>query len=143
MSIGENIKRIRSEKKITQRQLGELSGISYKQIGLYEQGVRNPKLETIQKIAKALDTSYLELIYDETIEETTKQQSLELERLKTKQDLINIAKKSIDLQEELNKKKEKIYKINKLMNQLNDKGQDKAIENVELLTKIDEYTKKE
>lgn len=61
MSVGKNIKKIRSEKKLTQRQLGELSGISYKQIGLYEQGKRNPKIETIEKISNALGVTVAEI----------------------------------------------------------------------------------
>ncbi len=69
MSVGKNIKKIRLEKKLTQKQLGELSGISYKQIGLYEQGYRNPKIETIEKIAKALNVQYIDLLDDFPIEE--------------------------------------------------------------------------
>lgn len=77
MNTGENIRKIRKEKGLTQRELGELSGISQKQIGLYEQGKRNPKLETLEKIAKGLGVdkydiiplspfSYKETLYSET-----------------------------------------------------------------------------
>lgn len=77
MNTGENIKKIRKEKGLTQRELGELSGISQKQIGLYEQGKRNPKIETLEKIAKGLGVdkydiiplrpfSYKETLYSET-----------------------------------------------------------------------------
>ncbi|MBC5712748.1 helix-turn-helix transcriptional regulator [Roseburia sp. BX1005] len=60
MSIGETIKRIRLEKGLTQKQLGKrLNGISQQQIGQWETGKSNPKIETIQKIADALDTDVM------------------------------------------------------------------------------------
>lgn len=63
MSVGENIRRIRLEKGITQKELGEKSGINPAQIRRYELGGKNsnPKLETIQKIADALNVSVTEL----------------------------------------------------------------------------------
>ncbi len=56
MTIGENIKRIRKRKGLTQKQLSELSGINESQLRRYELGLNNsnPKIETIQKIANAL-----------------------------------------------------------------------------------------
>lgn len=62
MTVGENIKRIRKEKGLTQKALGELSGINEVQIRRYEIGGANPKLETIRKIAKALNVDIWELI---------------------------------------------------------------------------------
>ena len=53
MSIGENIKRIRKEKGLTQKELGlALGGISQQQIGQWETGKANPKIETIQNNKK-------------------------------------------------------------------------------------------
>lgn len=57
MKIGENIKKIRKEKKISQKQLGVLCGMSESQIGAYENGYRSPKFETVLKIANALEVS--------------------------------------------------------------------------------------
>lgn len=54
MTIGENIKRIRKEKGLTQKKLGELCGINEANIRKYELGKANPKIETIDKIANAL-----------------------------------------------------------------------------------------
>nr|WP_296458284.1 helix-turn-helix transcriptional regulator [uncultured Acetatifactor sp.] len=62
MNIGENIRRIRIEKHMTQKELGEkLGGISQQQIGRWENGDKNPKIETVIKIARALGVpvSYL------------------------------------------------------------------------------------
>ena len=55
MSIGENIRRIRKENGLTQKKLGNLCGINEVQIRQYEAGRANPKIETIWKIASALN----------------------------------------------------------------------------------------
>lgn len=52
---GDKIRKLRKEKGLTQKQLGELCGIADSNIRKYESGKQNPKLETLQKIAKALD----------------------------------------------------------------------------------------
>ena len=54
MTIGENIRRIRQERGLTQRQLGELVGASEAYIRAYESGRRNPKPASLEKIAEAL-----------------------------------------------------------------------------------------
>lgn len=61
MTIGENIKRIRKEKHLSQRELGEKLGISQQMIGQYENNPTPPKLETVQKIAEALNVPASEL----------------------------------------------------------------------------------
>lgn len=74
MTVGENIKKIRKEKGLTQKELGKLCGMSEAQIGQYENGLRNPKMETLEKIANALDISYFELL---DISETTKESNIQ------------------------------------------------------------------
>lgn len=66
MTVGENIKRIRKEKKLTQKSLGELCQpkSSESTIRKYELGILNPKIETIQKIANALGVSLNDLLPD-------------------------------------------------------------------------------
>lgn len=61
MAVGENIKRIRKEKGLTQKKLGKLSGINEVQIRQYELGKANPKIETVSRIASALGVSEYEL----------------------------------------------------------------------------------
>ncbi len=62
MSIGENIRRIRKKNRMTQKELGEkLGGLSQQQIGQWENGNKKPKIETLQKIANALDVPIYEL----------------------------------------------------------------------------------
>ena len=57
MTVGENIKRIRKERKLTQKQLGELCEpqISESTIRKYELGILKPKIETLKKISSALN----------------------------------------------------------------------------------------
>lgn len=62
MTVAENIKRIRKEKNLTQKQLGEKCGMSESTLRQYEIGYRNPKLETIVRIAAALEISVFELM---------------------------------------------------------------------------------
>ena len=63
MSIGENIKKFRLEKGWTQKKLGEECEpqIAESTIRRYELGKLNPKLQTLQKIADALDVPLSEL----------------------------------------------------------------------------------
>ena len=51
MTVGENIRRIRQERHLTQRQLGEMVGASEAYIRSYESGRRNPKPASLEKIA--------------------------------------------------------------------------------------------
>jgi len=62
MAIADNIKRIRKEKGITQKKLGELTNIAEPNIRKYENGKQNPKMETLIKIAKALGVHLKDLV---------------------------------------------------------------------------------
>lgn len=57
MTIGENIRRIRKERGLTLRQLGDMLGTTEAYIRAYESGRRNPKPSSLERIAKALDVS--------------------------------------------------------------------------------------
>lgn len=62
MTIGDSIKRIRTQKGMTQKQLGDLLGVSVQTVSAYESGRRRPKMETLSRFADALGVSELELI---------------------------------------------------------------------------------
>lgn len=62
MTVGENIKRVRIEKGLTQKQLGDLCHMADSAIRRYELGKANPKIETIKRIASALGVDYNQLI---------------------------------------------------------------------------------
>lgn len=61
MTIGDRIKQVRTEKGLTQKQLGELSKTSEGTVRQYEIGKRQPRIEQLKRIADALGVgvSYL------------------------------------------------------------------------------------
>lgn len=54
IELGKRIRTLRKLKGLTQEELGEKSGISYKFIGEMERGEVNPSLNSLIQIAKAL-----------------------------------------------------------------------------------------
>lgn len=54
-TIGAKIRELRKARDLTQKELGERAGIAEPTIRRYELGKLNPKFETVQKIAKALN----------------------------------------------------------------------------------------
>ena len=54
MTIGQSIQQARKKAGLTQKQLAEKSGIATITLQQYERGVREPKLDTIAKIARAM-----------------------------------------------------------------------------------------
>lgn len=64
MSLGENIKRIRKEKGMTQKELAERAGVTVITVQRYEQKKDGDSIlqKTLEKIASALDTNTLTLL---------------------------------------------------------------------------------
>lgn len=63
MSLGENIKRARKEKGLTQKDLANKLETTPQNLAQYESGKRNPKYETLEKIANALEVPALDLMH--------------------------------------------------------------------------------
>lgn len=61
MTIGESIQLARKKAGLSQKELGAKLGVSGSMIGQYENDLRRPKAETVQKIADALGTTLLEI----------------------------------------------------------------------------------
>jgi transcriptional regulator with XRE-family HTH domain len=61
-NIGQNIRSLRKSKHLSQEELAELSGLHRTFIGAVERGERNISINTLSKIAFALDTSLKELL---------------------------------------------------------------------------------
>lgn len=57
VSVGENIRSARLRANLTQKQLGELCEIAEPTIRRYELNTLNPKFDTLEKIARALNVS--------------------------------------------------------------------------------------
>ena len=53
--LGETIKKIRKERKLTQEQLGELVGVKKAQISKIENNLNDARFETILKVFRALN----------------------------------------------------------------------------------------
>ncbi|EJT5930472.1 helix-turn-helix transcriptional regulator [Clostridium perfringens] len=64
MNISENIKRIRIDKKLSRRELAELTGVSQVYLTSIEFNKRNPTLETLNKLAKGLNVNLEDLFYN-------------------------------------------------------------------------------
>ena len=59
---GQNVRRIRNKKGLTQEELAEISGFSQQYISGLEQGLRNPTVVTVYELALALEVSYQDLM---------------------------------------------------------------------------------
>lgn len=65
MTTGQLIKEARKKAGMTQKQLGEKLGIAYQTLAQWENDLRNPKYDTIRRIAAALDVEWTELVPEE------------------------------------------------------------------------------
>lgn len=124
MTTGERIKFYRIKRNLTQKQLGELCGIDEANIRKYEANKQNIQINTLEKIINALSLTFEEFYREYIIIPEKEPLQLQLDECPPKEHEISF----LNTMEVLGKK-------------LNDTGQDKAIEQVELLTKIPEYRK--
>lgn len=62
MTIGERLRTLRKAAGLTQKELGQKLGVSASMIGQYETNLRNPKFETLQKIAAVLNVNITEIV---------------------------------------------------------------------------------
>ena len=60
--VGQNVRRIRDKKGLTQEQFADLSGFSQQYISDLERGKRNPTVITVYELATALGVSHLDLL---------------------------------------------------------------------------------
>lgn len=69
MNIGRNILYFRQQQGLTQQQLADALGINKMAISNYEKGKRQPSIETVKAICKALDISLMQFMaYSEGVE---------------------------------------------------------------------------
>lgn len=62
MSVGENIKKYRNRKGMTQVQLAEAVTITHPMITAYERGTKNPSLQVAFEISKVLGCTLEDLL---------------------------------------------------------------------------------
>ena len=60
-TTGESIRNARKAQNLTQAQLAQAAGIAVNSVRLYEAGKLSPKIETLKKIAAALNVSVIDL----------------------------------------------------------------------------------
>lgn len=121
---GDMIRKCRTEKGLTQKKLGELCGISDSNIRKYESGNQNPKIETLQKIADALDIPVNRLLAGKIISR---------DELKEKLSEYGLTHLVPDTEEERT--------VLENCKKLNETGKKEAAKRVEELTHLEKYTK--
>lgn len=140
MSIGKTIKNIRTQKKMTQKDLGEkIGGVPQQQVGRWENGKVTPKLDTIQKIAVALDIDINDLLESTIIDKSPAYRAFKNSKYSDSE----LAREFMNgrLTEGIDWKPVDIELI-KIFKMLNRTGQAIAIERVSELTEIPRYTQK-
>ena len=121
---GDMIRKYRTEKGLTQKKLGELCGIADSNIRKYESGNQNPKIETLQKIADALDIPVNRLLAGKIISR---------DELKEKLSEYGLTHLVPDTEEE--------RPVLENCKKLNETGKKEAAKRVEELTHLEKYTK--
>ena len=112
MTIGESIREARLKKGWTQKQLGDKCNMADSAIRRYESDRGNPTIETLKRIANALEVDPYSLMDFDTA--------------------------TAALEDRINNKSKDLLTA---FDQLNDEGQQKAVERVEELTEIPKYKK--
>lgn len=144
MTVGEIIKKLRLQKGLTQKELGDKCGMADSAIRRYELGGANPKIETLQKIAEALGvpvsvlkdfSEHKQDIINKNPMLSTFQQMGDLENEPLAQSILqHFVVGSLDMTED---KQALIYDYNKL----NESGRTEARKRIAELTEIPKYQK--
>lgn len=167
MSIAANIKKLRKQNHMTQKQLAIKSGLAVITIQQYEAGKFNPKPDAVMKLCVGLNCKITDIIDDETKKYYRIFDAIDPHNKVNASTYISEIRKLIQRKENgeslteteeerlsnfLEKQKEtnEIIRMGKLSTrlhditmQLNEKGQEKVIEHAEMIAKIPEYRKDE
>ena len=130
LTVGENIRKYRKEKGLTQKKLAELTQLNEVTIRSYEAGKYKPKFEQLRKIAIALDIGLDVFMTADELSLFNDMTSLYLE---SDSDL-----KLLDSLEETSTQEHFLIAS---FRELNEVGQKKIIDYTEDISKIDEYKK--
>jgi transcriptional regulator with XRE-family HTH domain len=60
--VGQNVRRMRQKRGLTQEQFAEISGVSQQYLSGLEKGKRNPTIVTVFELATALGVSHIDLL---------------------------------------------------------------------------------
>ena len=140
MTIGEKIKKTRTDAKMTQKELAEKCGMADSAIRKYESGKITPKIGTLRKIAAALGVSSFDLMPEELLDANKVDNYIKEHDLQP-DELPNYTKLASEvisqLGETLNGAKEAALLHH--FRTLNDNGQTVAVERVQELAQIPAY----
>jgi transcriptional regulator with XRE-family HTH domain len=67
-TVAGNIRRLRLQRGYTQEELSGLAGINRNYTGMIERGQRSPTVDTLEKLAKALEVDAMTLVSRDTAE---------------------------------------------------------------------------
>ena len=79
--FGRRLRSLRTDRGLTQQQLGEKASLSYKYVGAIERGEENPSLRVIDKLARALEVEPRDMFDVEHEETSTTALKKQLNRL--------------------------------------------------------------
>lgn len=72
INVGDRIREIRTSKKLSQKQLGDACGIPDSGIRKYESGAQQPRIDTLQRLAEALNVTVIDFFQYELPPELVK-----------------------------------------------------------------------
>lgn len=81
MSISKNIKKLRLEHNLSQKEFAKIAGVSDKAVSTWENGTKEPRMGTIQKIADFFGIKKSDIIEDndDNLPELTEKDEREIE----------------------------------------------------------------
>lgn len=160
MGLKENIKKYRLSNDMTLEDVAKYVGVSRQTIQKYESGViSNIPKDKIEKLAKLFNVSPSKLVGWDNVEKLLNELNKNVDILEkayfsdenelkdfkkfqtTYMDYMNSLSHEEYIQHLANNKSIKEMELLNKFNQLNENGQEKAIESVDLLTKVPEYKK--
>ena len=116
--FGRNLSVLRKSKGMTQKELGDRLGLSFQGIAQWENDYRKPKIETLQRIADALNVNVF--YFTDAENENGDNQ------------IVSAVKESLDTDIAIERIGESLYKLNQA-------GKTEAVKRVEELTEIKKY----
>jgi len=89
--VGAAVKALRARRRLTQEQLAERSGLSYKFVGEIERGDANPTILTLDRVAKALAVPISMLVAETQQQQPAEYQMSRHELVRVREALDSIA----------------------------------------------------
>ena len=132
-TIGENIKKVRKQKHMTQRELAEALGMRDAAISKYEKGIVTPPLETLKQLADVLQVPIAYLLSGSLYPQTV---------FHDDNGIVDVVSGvPDDVAQLVGLSSDNKAQLLEAFDKLNEDGQKVAVERVEELTEIPKYKK--